>query len=93
MPEVKNHLTPDMPEYETANIHTSLGIADDRAKQLCDMLNEVDDKTETFGETIAEASKHTQTNEELAYVCFQIGACAQSMKAKHDLLSRILGDK
>jgi len=54
-------------------IPSVLGISNERAKELIELCRTSLKSTDTFTESIKEVSEKTETLEELAFICFELG--------------------
>ncbi|RYE23215.1 MAG: hypothetical protein EOP51_11185 [Sphingobacteriales bacterium] len=67
-----------------------LGIGEDREAEIDSLMDKCHGETTTYPDAIAAAANHLHDANELAYVCFHLGAFAESQRSKHELLNKLL---
>jgi len=71
------------------NFAEALGITAKREQQLCDLIGQCYDSTDTYPQAIAGISQQTKNINELAYALFHFGTFAGEERAKENMI-RIL---
>lgn len=67
-----------------------MGIAGEREAEIDNLMDKCHGETTTYPDAIAAAAAQLQNANELAYVCFHLGAFAESQRSKHELLQKLL---
>ena len=67
-----------------------LGIDAARETEIDGLMDKCHGETTTYPDAIAAAANHLLNANELAYVCFHLGAFAESQRSKHELLQKLL---
>lgn len=63
----------------------AMAIAAKREEQLCDLIGECYERTETYPQAIADMAKEVDNINELVYAVFHLGAYAGNEQAKQEL--------
>lgn len=95
----KKALTPDVSklivkiiEDDTNVLHTSLGITDERARELQDMLNRYKSQVRTTSELLVVVSKEVLHANELAFISYALGTFYRREAADmQDFLGKFFG--
>lgn len=67
-----------------------MGITAEREAAIDSLMDKCHGETSTYPDAIASASSELLNANELAYVCFHLGAFAESQRSKQELLSKLL---
>lgn len=67
-----------------------MGISPQRETEIDSLMDKCHGETSTYPDAIAQASAGLLNANELAYVCFHLGAFAESQRSKQELLSKLL---
>ncbi|MBZ0098530.1 MAG: hypothetical protein K8F30_05575 [Taibaiella sp.] len=67
----------------------AMGIGANRERQICDLIEECYDGTDTYPQAIACLSQMVNSINELAYALFHLGAFAGNEQAKRELLRKL----
>lgn len=67
-----------------------MGITPERENAIDSLMDKCHGETDTYPDAIAYASGELLNVNELAYVCFHLGAFAESQRSKQELLSKLL---
>jgi hypothetical protein len=70
----------------------ALSITEQRETEIDQLMDKCHAETSTYPDAIAAISKELNNANELAYACFHLGAFAESMRSKHKLLYKLLGE-
>lgn len=65
----------------------ALGIGTKREEQLCDLIGQCYERTETYPQAIAGISQQVKDINELVYSVFHLGAFAGNEQARQELIS------
>ena len=82
--ELKIVATPTADSFAAA-----MGIGVKRERQLCDLIEECYDGTDTYPQAIACLSQMVNSINELGYALFHLGAFAGSEQAKRELMRKL----
>lgn len=69
----------------------ALGITEKREEQLCDLIGQCYDSTDTYPQAIAGISLKTKNINELAYAIFHFGAYAGEERARQEMIQILEG--
>lgn len=77
------------PAPAAANFAQALGIGTKREEQLCDLIGQCYDDTDTYPLAIECISEHVDNLNELAYALFHLGAYAGNEQARRNILKQL----
>lgn len=89
---MNNEIIVQAVETNDENFATALCISALREKEIDNIMDRCHGETTTYPDAIAAISSEMQNVNELAYACFHLGAFAESQRAKHQLLYKLLGE-
>ena len=75
----------------TENFAAALGIAAKRERQLCDLIGQCYDSTDTYPQAIAGIAQKVKNINELVYTVFHLGAFAGNEQAKREMVQILEG--
>lgn len=78
-----------VPEVQAANFAQAMGIGTKREGQLCDLIGQCYDDTDTYPLAIECISEHVNNINELAYALFHLGAFAGHEQARRSMLRKL----
>lgn len=71
------------------NFAQALGIGNTREGQLCDLIGQCYDSTDTYPQAIADIAQQVDDMNELAYALFHLGAFAGNEQAKQAMIRKL----
>lgn len=89
---MNNHILVQPVETEDESFARAMNITEQREAQIDGILDRCHGETTTYPDAIAAISEEMHNVNELAYACFHLGAFAESQRAKHQLLYKLLGE-
>lgn len=87
---MKNPVTVKTLETAEQTFAAVMGITPERENAIDSLMDKCHGETDTYPDAIAYASAQLRNANELAYVCFHLGAFAESQRSKQELLSKLL---